>query len=59
MTGEPAIDTALLLVDLLEALTGEEGMGADMTAHRSVGNMTRAKPRAIKTTSAIKTSYDP
>ena len=28
--GEPAIDTTLLLVDLLEALTGEEGMGADM-----------------------------
>ena len=36
VTGEPAIDTALLLVDLLEALTGEEGMGADMDSVQQV-----------------------
>ena len=34
--GEPAIDTTLLLVDLLEALTGEEGMGADMDSVQQV-----------------------
>lgn len=36
VTGEPTIDTALLLVDLLEALTGEEGMGADMDSVQQV-----------------------
>jgi len=36
VTGGPAIDTALLLVDLLEALTGEEGMGADMDSVQQV-----------------------
>lgn len=30
VTGEPAIDTALLLVDLLDALTGEDGMASDV-----------------------------
>lgn len=36
MTGEPTIDTALLLVDLLEALTGEEGMSSDMDSVQQV-----------------------
>ena len=30
MTGDPTIDTALLLLDLLDALTGEEGMSGDV-----------------------------
>lgn len=36
VTGEPTIDTALLLVDLLEALTGEEGMSSDMDSVQQV-----------------------
>lgn len=34
--GEPAIDTALLPVDLLEALTEEEGMSSDMDSVQQV-----------------------
>ncbi len=30
VTGDPTIDTALLLLDLLDALTGEEGMSGDV-----------------------------
>ena len=36
VTGEPAIDTALLLVDMLEALTGEEGMSSAMDSVQQV-----------------------
>lgn len=36
VTGEPTIDTALLLVDLLDALTGEEGMSSDVDSVQQV-----------------------
>lgn len=36
VTGDPTIDTALLLVDLLDALTGEEGMSSDVDSVQQV-----------------------
>ena len=36
VTGDPTMDTALLLVDLLDALTGEEGMSADVDSVQQV-----------------------
>ena len=36
VTGEPAIDTALLLMDLLDALTGEDGMTGDIDGIQQV-----------------------
>lgn len=36
VTGDPTMDTALLLVDLLDALTGEEGMSSDVDSVQQV-----------------------
>ena len=36
VTGEPAIDTALLLLDLYNAITGEDGMTGDIDGIQEV-----------------------
>lgn len=36
VTGEPTVDTALLLMDLLDALTGEDGMTGDLDGIQQV-----------------------
>ncbi len=52
VTGEPVIDTALLLVDLLDALTGEEGMTDDVDGiQQTVDEIRQALDRPLMTTS--------
>lgn len=52
VTGDPSIDTALLLVDLLDALTGEEGMVRDVDGlQQTVGEIRQALDRPLMTTS--------
>lgn len=52
VTGDPNTDTALLLVDLLDALTGEEGMASDVDGlHQTVGEIRQALDRPLMTTS--------
>lgn len=52
VTGDPTMDTALLLVDLLDALTGEEGMASDVDGlQQTVGEIRQALDRPLMTTS--------
>lgn len=52
VTGDPTIDTALLLVDLLDALTGEEGMASDVDSlQQTAGEIRQALDRPLMTTS--------
>lgn len=52
VTGDPTMDTALLLVDLLDALTGEEGMASDVDGlQQTVGEIQQALDRPLMTTS--------
>lgn len=52
VTGEPAIDTALLLLDLLDALTGEEGMTGDVDGiQEAVEGVRQALEHPVMTTS--------
>lgn len=52
VTGDPTIDTALLLVDLMDALTGEEGMASDVDGlQQTVGEIRQALDRPLMTTS--------
>lgn len=52
VTGDPTTDTALLLVDLLDALTGEEGMASDVDGlQQTVGEIQQALDRPLMTTS--------
>ena len=41
VTGDPTIDTALLLLDLLDALTGEEGMSSDVDSIQQAVDVVR------------------
>lgn len=52
VTGEPVIDTALLLLDLLDALTGEEGMTDDVDGiQEAVEGIQQALDHPLMTTS--------
>ena len=52
VTGDPTIDTALLLVDLLDALTGEEGMTSDVDGiQEAVEGIQQALDHPLMTTS--------
>lgn len=52
VTGEPAIDTALLLADLLDALTGEEGMTSDVDGiQQTVDEVRQVLEHPLMTTS--------
>lgn len=52
VTGDPTIDTALLLVDLLDALTGEEGMVSDVDGlQQTVSEIQQSLDHPLMTTS--------
>ena len=52
VTGEPVIDTGLLLLDLLDALTGEEGMTSDVDGiQEAVEGIQQALDHPLMTTS--------
>ena len=52
VTGDPTIDTALLLLDLMDALTGEEGMTDDVDGiQRTVDEIQQALDHPLMTTS--------
>lgn len=52
VTGDPVIDTGLLLLDLLDALTGEEGMNSDVDGIReAVEGIQQALDHPLMTTS--------
>lgn len=52
VTGDPTMDTALLLVDLMDVLTGEEGMASDVDGlQQTVGEIRQALDRPLMTTS--------
>lgn len=52
VTGEPVVDTALLLLDLLDALTGEEGMTSDVDGlQEAVGDIQQMLDHPLMTTS--------
>lgn len=52
VTGDPTIDTALLLVDLLDALTGEEGMVSDVDGlQQTVSEIQQSLNHPLMTTS--------
>ena len=52
VTGDPTIDTAILLLDLLDALTGEEGMSNDVDGiQEAVEGIQKALDHPFMTTS--------
>lgn len=52
VTGEPVIDTGILLLDLLDALTGEEGMTSDVDGiQEAVEGIQQALDHPLMTTS--------
>lgn len=52
VTGDPVIDTGLLLLDLLDALTGEEGMTSDVDGiQEAVESIQQALDHPLMTTS--------